>query len=157
MNLEGLLDKLINEGKLRKQETDIRYLNKLIHAAKRNFVASSLVKGKIDEAAFKLCYDGLLQIGKVMLLINGYRTDDGEQHKTTFFVAGKILGSEYSMLIQKIQKYRIKRNTCIYDPEIFITKAEAKNIHLTAQKFWSEVKVYLSRKNSQLELFDELS
>ncbi|MFO7866296.1 MAG: hypothetical protein R6V02_05740 [Candidatus Aminicenantes bacterium] len=156
MTSNDLFQKLIEEGKLKTQKTNVQYLNNLIHSAKRNFDASSLIKGKIDEAAFKLCYDGLLQIGRVILLLNGFRPDDGEQHKTTFFVAGKILGPEYLTLIKKIQKYRIKRNNCIYDPKIFITKAEAENIHKTAQKFWSKVRIYLSGLNSQLELFDEL-
>lgn len=156
MNLNDSLQKLIKEGKLKKQKTNIQYLNNLLFSAKRNFDASALVKGKIDEAAFKLCYEGLLQIGRVILLINGLRPDDGEQHKTTFFVAGKILGPEYLTLIKKIQKYRIKRNNCIYDPKIFITGVEAKNIHETAQIFWSKVRIYLSGVNSQLELFDEL-
>ncbi|MCK4430227.1 MAG: hypothetical protein KAW19_02895, partial [Candidatus Aminicenantes bacterium] len=58
----------------------INYLNNLLVSAKRNFEAAALVKEKVDEAAFKLVYDGLLQIGRLILLMNGYRPDDGEQH-----------------------------------------------------------------------------
>ncbi|MBI5699271.1 hypothetical protein HZC35_03050 [Candidatus Saganbacteria bacterium] len=72
MNLEILLNDLIKEGKIKKQSTDVVYLNGLLAAADRNFEAARLVKDKIDEAAFKLVYDGLLQIGRVILLINGY-------------------------------------------------------------------------------------
>lgn len=146
---------LAEEGKLKKQRTDINYLNSWIYSAKRNFEASKLVKGNINEAAFKLCYDGLLQIGRVILLLNGFRPSDGEQHKTTFSAASIILGREYDYLIRKIQKYRIKRNNCIYDPKIFITGEEAKNIYITAQRFWSKIKKYLLKENLQLDLFEK--
>ena len=104
MNLESLLNNLLKEGKLKKQSTDINYLNNLLVAAKRNFEAAVLVKDKVDEAAFKLVYDGLLQIGRVIVLLNGYRPDDGEQHKTTFLVYVVVLfivfdKSDYTSLV----------------------------------------------------------
>jgi len=155
MNLEGLLRNLLREGKLKKQTTGIDYLNDLLAAAKRNFEAAALIKGKIDEATFKLVYDGLLQIGRVVVLLNGYRPDDGEQHKTTFLVAGELLGSEYHDLIDKIQRFRIKRNDCIYEPKDFISKGEVDAIFKTAREFWSKVKIYFEAKNPQLRLFEE--
>lgn len=106
MSLKNLLDELVKEGKLKRQDTGVDYLNSLLDAAKRNFEAATLVKGKVNEAAFKLVYDGLLQIGRLILLLNGYRPDDGEQHKTTFLVAGELLGKEYNDLIGKIQRLR---------------------------------------------------
>lgn len=71
MSLKNLLNRLIREGKLKRQETDIAYVQNLLDAAKRNFAAASLIEGKIEGAAFKLFYDGLLQIGRVILLLNG--------------------------------------------------------------------------------------
>lgn len=156
MNLKNLLNRLVREGKLKSQETDIGYIQNLLDAAKRNFAAASLIEGKIDEAAFKLFYDGLLQIGRVILIINGYRPDDGEQHKTTFMVAGEFLGDEYTRIIKKIQKYRVKRNYCMYDPKILVSRGETEAIHKTAQEFWQMVRLYLSDKDTQLKLFDEI-
>jgi len=155
MSLKNLLNKLIKEGKLKRQDTGIDYLNNLLDAARRNFEAAAIVKGKVDEAAFKLVYDGLLQIGRVILLVNGYRPDDGEQHKTTFFVSGEFLGKELNDLIKKIQKFRIKRNDCIYEPRGIISRSEAEAIYRTSQEFWSKVKSYLQKRNPQLELFKE--
>lgn len=68
MNLENLLNRLLREGKIKKQVTDINYLDNLLVAANRNFEAAFLLKDKVDEAAFKLVYDGLLQIGRVIVL-----------------------------------------------------------------------------------------
>lgn len=155
MNLESSLNNLLKEGKLKKQPVGLDYLDSLLAAAKRNFEAAALVKDKIDEAAFKLVYDGLLQIGRIILLVNGYRPDDGEQHKTTFTVAGELLGKEYHDLIAKIQKFRIKRNDCIYEPKILIGKAETEAIFKTSREFWHKVRLFLERKIPQLKLFKD--
>jgi hypothetical protein len=63
-----LFERLIKEGKLKPQEADIDYLNALLDAARRNFETALVLRGKIDEAAFKLFYDGLLQISRVVVL-----------------------------------------------------------------------------------------
>lgn len=107
-----------------------------------------------EEVAFKAAYDGLLQISRVVLLLNGYRPDDGEQHKTTFVVAGAILGGKFIKLINRINIYRVKRNNCVYDPKGLITKTETENIIKTAKEYWSSVRIYLKNKNPQLELFN---
>jgi len=153
MSLEDLLDRLVKEGKLKKQKTGLDYLEGLLFAARRNFEAAELLKERVDEAAFKLFYDGLLQIGRLIVLLNGYRPDDGEQHKTTFMVAGEILGKNYSEIIAKIQKFRVKRNDCIYEPRGLISKIETEAIFNTTREFWSKVREYLEKKNPQLKLF----
>lgn len=157
MNLENLLNKLEKEGKIKKQSTDTSYLNASLHAAHQNFSSAkySLEGGYLD-TAFKSAYDGLLQVSRVILLLNGFRPDDGEQHKTTFTVAGAFLGEEFTELIEKIDRYRIKRNAIIYQPLTAISKSEAEGILKSAQDYWSKVKEYLSNKNKQLELFDEI-
>ena len=104
-SLKSLLEKFENQGKLKKQKAGIDYLNDLLHAADRNFRAAAANVDDFEETAFKAAYDGILQISKVVLLLNGYKTDDGEQHKTTFEVAGAILGSEFRELINKINVY----------------------------------------------------
>ena len=154
MNLKNLLLDLEKQEKIKKQKTKIDYLNSLLFAAYRNFQAASANLDLFEEVAFKLSYDGLLQISRVVLLINGYRTNNGEQHKTTFKVAEVILGKNFTNLINRIDLYRIKRNNCLYEPKGLITKTEAENILKTAKEYWHQVKKYLYQKNSQLELFD---
>lgn len=112
MSLKNLLDKLLQEGKIRKQDTDINYLNNLLNSARQNFSSAKYnLKGHFYETAFKSTYDGLLQISRALLLLNGYRPDDGEQHKTTFMVAGAVLGEEFKELIERIDRYRVKRKS----------------------------------------------
>ncbi len=155
MNLKNLLNKLLEEGKIRNQKTDINFLNALLSAAHQNFLAAKYnLEGGFSETAFKSAYDGLLQISRVILFLNGFRPDDGEQHKTTFLVAGALLGDDFSELIQKIDRYRIKRNNAVYQPTDFISRSESAGILNSAKEYWSVVKKYLKSKNKQLELFD---
>ncbi len=155
MNLENLLNKLLKEGKIKRQTTDASYLNGLLGSARQNFLAAGHnLKNEFPETAFKAAYDGLLQISRVVLLINGYRPDDGEQHKTTFLVVGAILGKDFEELINRIDRYRIKRNNAIYQPIDFLSASEAKEIVKAAEEYWGVVKNYLKSKDSQLELFD---
>lgn len=155
MNLENLLNRLQKEGKIKRQNTDVHYLNGLLNAAHNNFLAAKYnLDGGFLDTAFKSAYDGLLQISRVVLLLNGYRPDDGEQHKTTFVVAGAILGDDFSGLIEKIDHYRVKRNNAIYQPVDFISKGDVAGIFDSAREYWSVVKEYLKTENKQLELFD---
>lgn len=155
MNLENLLNSLLKERKIKKQLTDVSYLNAILYSARQNFVSAEFnLKGCYAETAFKSAYDGLLQISRVVLLLNGFRPDDGEQHKTTFLVAGAFLGNEFSDLISKIDRYRIKRNNLIYQPLDVISKKEAEGIIKSSEEYWNKVKKYLRNKNKQLELFD---
>lgn len=106
------------------------------------------------ETAFKSAYDGLLQVSRVVLLLNGYRPDDGEQHKTTFIAAEIILGGDFKELIERIGRYRIKRNEAVYQPVDFISRNETIGIIDSAKEYWLAVKKILREKNNQLELFD---
>lgn len=155
MNLENLLNNLLKEGKIKKQSTDVSYLNAILFSARQNFVSAEYnLKGGYAETAFKSAYDGLLQISRAILLLNGFRPDDGEQHKTTFLVAGAFLGKKFSDLIDKIDRYRIKRNNLIYQPLDAISKKEAEGIIKSSEEYWNSAKKYLLSKNKQLELFD---
>lgn len=154
-NLENLLEELLRNGKVRKQATDTNYLNGLLNSAHHNFLAAKYnFDGGFMDTAFKSAYDGLLQISRAILLLNGYRPDDGEQHKTTFLAAGAFLGKEFEELIAKIDRYRIKRNNAVYQPIDFISKSEASGILESAKDFWIAAKKYLKENNKQLELFD---
>jgi len=155
MSLRNLLNSLLKEGKIKRQTTDISYLNNLLNSARQNLLSAKYnLEGEFYETAFKSVYDGLLQISRVILLLNGYRPDNGEQHKTTFMVAGIILGKELKELVERIDRCRVKRNRTIYQPLTFISKSEAEGILEIAKEYWSSVKKYLKERNPQLTLFD---
>jgi len=155
MNSEKLLEGLVKEGKLKRQKTNINYLEGLLCAAKENFSAArNSYKSGFKTAAFKSAYDGLLQISRTVLLLNGYLPDDGEQHKTTFYVASLLLGADFKILIDRIDRYRIKRNQCLYQPLDLISSSEAEGILSISQKFCEKTEKYFRSKNPQLGMFN---
>lgn len=135
-SLERLLSELLEAGKIKKQETSTEYVNGLLHAAYRNFLSAEYnCEGGFPDTAFKSAYDGILRISRAILLLNGYRPDDGEQHKTTFLVAGGLLGEHFLKIVGKIDKYRIKRNSAVYQPADMISKSEALAIIASAKEY----------------------
>lgn len=154
MTSTSLLARLEQEGKVRRQPAAPAQLEALIEAARRNFSAAQKIRGSIAEAAFKLYYDGLLQMGRVVLLSAGYRPCDGDQHKTTFLAAGEILGSEFEDLIRKLQKFRVKRNDCVYEPTGLIGESDVEAIGKTAAVFWTALKAHIGETNPQPDLFE---
>ena len=61
MNLENLLNKLLKEGKIKEQSTDISYLNASLNAVHQNFSAAKYnLQGDYLDTAFKSAYDGVL-------------------------------------------------------------------------------------------------
>ncbi|HAM88140.1 MAG: hypothetical protein US83_C0008G0052 [Candidatus Falkowbacteria bacterium GW2011_GWC2_38_22] len=155
MNLKTLLDNLEKEGKIKKQITGKEFLNGLLYSAKANFLAAEFnLEHGFPDTAFKSAYDGILQVSRVIIFVNGYRPDDGEQHKTTLLVAGAYLGDGFNDLIGKLDRYRIKRNKAVYQPIDFISKNEVIGILESAHEYWCIAKKYLKEKNGQLELFD---
>jgi len=72
-----------------------------------------------------------------------------------FEAAGEILGPDFSDLIRKIQKFRIKRSACVYDPQGLIGRGEAEAIRQTAKVFWAKVRERLERLDPQLRLVKE--
>ena len=145
----------MERGKIRKQDTDTHYVNGLLHAAHRNFLSAEYnCTGGFPDTAFKSAYDGILQVSRAILLLNGYRPDDGEQHKTTFLVAGALLGERFLKIAGKIDKYRVKRNSAVYQPVDLLSKSEALAIITSAKEYWNAVREYLKEKDNQLELFE---
>jgi len=55
-----------------------------------------------------------------------------------------------------MQKLRIERNACIYDPKGLIGKSEIDAMYNTAKIYWGKVRLYPGKANPQLELFKEL-
>lgn len=49
VSLEDLLNRLMKEGKLKRQSTNINYLNNLLASAKRNFEAAAFEKAVLPE------------------------------------------------------------------------------------------------------------
>jgi len=152
-SLEILLRELLKQGKLKKQKTGRPYIEGLLQSAENNFCSALANISHFNETAFKSAYDGILQISRVVVFVNGYRPHDGGQHKTTLIVSGAFIGEESEALMRKLDRYRKRRNENIYHPVDLISYKEAKAIIDSAKEYYCIVKRYLRGVDPQLELF----
>jgi len=82
--------------------------------------------------------------------MKGYRSVDGQQHKTIIELSGEILGKAFKNIIMKFDRMRRKRNQFTYDPFIPVSKTEAKNALITAESFVKIVLELFQKENPQL-------
>lgn len=153
MNLKNYLNDLVERGLLKKEAIGIDQIKALIKSAKQNLSAAEKIFEIDEEACFSMAYSSMLKIARSLVYLNGRRPDDGAQHKTTVEVAGKILGTDFTFLIDKFDRMRKKRNEFTYDPLIPLSKEETKNALNTAKEFYNKVKEFLIDKEPQLRLF----
>lgn len=114
--MKDYLKRLEENGFLKKEEIGIDQVKALLDSAVRNIAASEKNLDIDEEACYTLAYNAMLKIARALVFLEGYRPSDGQQHKTTVEVAGKILGKQFENLIGMFDKMRRKRNQFTYDP-----------------------------------------
>ncbi len=155
MILSNFLKKLEKQGFLKKEDIGLDQVKALLSSSSRNLIASEKNIKIDEEACYSLAYNAMLKIGRALVFLQGYRPSDGKQHLTTIEVAGKILGDEFSTLIDSFDRMRRKRNQFTYDPMFPLSLSEAKKALETATMFNKKVKSYLRKQYSQLDLFED--
>lgn len=153
-HLDEYLRALESRGFIKKEKIGVDQSKALLMSASRNITASEKNLSIDEEACYTLAYNAMLKLARALVLLQNYRPSDGQQHKTTIEVAGKILGKEFSVLISIFDKMRKKRNQFTYDPLLPLSLAEAKNAIKTANDFYIKVKNFLDKKYPQLKLFE---
>lgn len=153
-SLENYLRELEFKGFIKKEKIGTDQVKALLISASRNIIASEKNLSIDEEACYTLAYNAMLKIARALVFLQNYRPSDGQQHKTTIEFAGKILGKEFSELIDIFDKMRKKRNQFTYDPMLPLSLAEAKNALKTANDFHVKVKSFLDKKYPQLNLFE---
>ena len=68
------------------------------------------------DTAFSTAYNSMLKAGRAFILYNGYRTDDGAQHRTTVDFCSFFMKKEKTGLSKAFDRMRRTRNIVAYDP-----------------------------------------
>lgn len=144
---------MIQKGLLKKEEIGIDQVRALLESAAKNLNAAKKTFNIDEEACYTMAYNSMLKTARAVIFLKGYRPDDGQQHKTTVEVAGKILGSNFRSLTHRFDRMRKKRNQFTYEPLLPLGKTETKSALITAENFYNKVKKQLHRIDSQKRLF----
>jgi len=100
--------------------------------AKKDLKTAEAVLETDAEWAAAIAYQAMLRAGRAFLYSKGYLPADGAQHLTVVELNGKLLDKKYSVLVQKFEKLRRKRNVFFYGSEPFGSETEAETALQTA-------------------------
>lgn len=153
MSSKKYFDNLVSRGFLKKEKIGTDQIRALLASSAKNLAASRKTIAIDEETCFAMAYAAMLKIARAILFLRGYRPSDGQQHKTTIEVAGKILGSNFENLIDKFDKMRRKRNQFTYDPLLPLSEKETRDALKTAESFSAGARKYLEKIDPQGKLF----
>ncbi len=112
--MNDVISGLIRSGKLSRQKAGFSQVEGMLRAAIDDLEEAKKVRSVSGKATYLMAYNAMLKAGRALLLQNGLRPDDGEQHKTVVDATGSIMGSKYKELIIQFDVMRRKRNEFTY-------------------------------------------
>ena len=153
MSLNNYLNQLVEKSFLRPEKIGLDQINALLVTAHQNLIAAKKNLAIDEETCYTMAYKSMLKIARALLFLQGFRPIDGQQHKTTIEVAGKILSENFNNLINRFDKMRRKRNQFTYDPLIPLSQKEVNDALKTAEMFYKKVVIFLEQSDPQIKLF----
>jgi len=152
MVYEDTVKIMLNQGLIKKQKVDFSQIEALLLRAQKDIIAARANLEIDEEVTYNYAYLAMLRGGRAIVFMKGFRSVDGQQHKTIIELSGEILGEEFKNIIKKFDRMRRKRNQFTYDPFIPVSKIEAKNALIIAQNFVKIVQEIIKKENPQLGL-----
>ena len=150
MNYKDKVKIMLNQGLIKKQKVDFSHIEALLLRAHKDIVAAKANLEIDEEVTYNYAYLAMLRCARSIVFMNGYRSVDGQQHKTIIELSGEILGEEFKSIVKKFDHMRRKRNQFTYDPFLPVSKIEAENALKTAKEFVTIVLKLVQKENPQL-------
>lgn len=141
---------MLNQGLIKKQKIDFSQIEALLIRAQKDIVAAKANLEIDEEVTYNYAYLSMLRCGRSIVFTKGYRSVDGQQHKTIIELSRDVLGEKFENIIKKFDHMRRKRNKFTYDPFIPVSKIEAENALKTAEEFVKIVLKIVQEENPQI-------
>jgi uncharacterized protein (UPF0332 family) len=152
MSYEERIKIILNQGLIKKQKVDLLQIEALLSRAKKDIMVATSNLEIDEEVTYNYAYLAMLRCGRAIVFLKGYRSIDGQQHKTIIELSGEILGKGFKNLIKKFDRMRRKRNQFTYDPFLPVSEVEANTALKTAGEFVDKAIERLKKENPQLRL-----
>ena len=152
MDYKDTVKIMLNQGFIKKQKVDFSHIEALLLRAHKDIVAAKANLEIDEEVTYNYAYLAMLRCARSIVFMKGYRSVDGQQHKTIIELSGEILGEEFKSVVKKFDHMRRKRNQFTYDPFLPVSKIEAENALKTAEEFVTIVLKLVQKENPQLRL-----
>ncbi|MHA1558460.1 MAG: hypothetical protein ACTSXG_01440 [Alphaproteobacteria bacterium] len=153
---KGMLTRLENAGKLKKQKIGIIQIEKLLKQAILDLKEANQILNIADRATYIMAYMAILKAGRAFLGFNGYIPSNGAQHKTVVEASGALLGPKYKDLINHFEIMRRKRNELTYEAGGLISKSECKRAFNDSIALTKGILNEVKKENPQIKLNFEL-
>jgi uncharacterized protein (UPF0332 family) len=152
MTYEKFLEEFLSKGLLKRQESDLRAVEKLLLRAYKD-LKTAKANLDIDEGiAYTVAYLAMLHAARAFILLQGFRLADGYPHKTVVEFMSYFWGKEFKVITEQFDRMRRKRNIFTYEIDISISKSEATNALDMAKRFVDLIKATIQKENPQMEL-----
>ena len=149
---QKLIERLLKEGKLRKQKAGIVQVEALLKQAIMDMQEAQKTLPIAERATYVMAYMAMLKAGRALLLSKGYVPDDGAQHRTVVEITSAILGKKYRDITDQFETMRRKRNEMTYEAGVLISKKESQKAFTDGIQLIKQVLIEVKKENPQLEL-----
>ena len=99
MSYEEKIKIMLSQGLIKKQKVDFIHIEALLFRAKRDITVAKSNLEIDEEVTYNYAYLAMLRCGRAVVFLKGYRSIDGQQHKTIIELSGEILGKGFQNLI----------------------------------------------------------
>ena len=128
MVYEDTVKIMLNQGLIKKQKVDFSHIEALLLRAQKDIIAARANLEIDEEVTYNYAYLAMLRGGRAIVFMKGFRSVDGQQHKTIIELSGEILGEEFKNIIKKFDRMRRKRNQFTYDPFTLFQKSKQRTL-----------------------------
>lgn len=133
-----MLNKLEDEGYIKRLPTDPRRVENSLNLAKRDFLtANKMLTDENYDWAFNIAYNSMLQSIRALMFHMGYRPSSRNSHIAVVKFTETVMGEDYSICMDRMRR---KRHRAVYDRTGFISKSEAHNVVTKASILIQKVK-----------------
>ena len=150
--LESLLKQFLAQGKIKKQTRGFVQVEGFLREALIDLSEAKKTLEVSKRGAYLLAYNAMLKSGRGLMLMEGFVSDDGGQHKTVIDVSGLILGEQFKIAIRKFDHMRHKRNELTYEAGVLLSSTDAENALNEARSLISGIFKTVKSRNPQFEL-----
>ena len=137
------LDSLIQGGYIKKLPINKSKVEDSLNLAKRDVTTAKYILEENGDWSFSIAYNAMLQSIRALMFFKGYRPTGVNQHITVVRFAELFLDEEIVIIFDRMRR---KRHSTIYDTAGTISKKEAENAAVTAEKLVQNIEEMIRDK-----------
>jgi uncharacterized protein (UPF0332 family) len=142
-------DELLDKGIIEPVAVDAAEIANLLRVARRDVATAESLLGTDYDWAFAVAYNAVLQSSVAYMGQCGFRPANRNKHYNTFRFMKQALADQPE-LASRLQRFRKKRNTTVYESVGAVGEAEVRDIIAFAPVYVSMIRERLPREVQRL-------